>query len=133
MNKIGIAIKFCKCYVINKTQLKIKFNFFYWVGPGLIYLALDRIWSGWNHAPLFTWIVELNAKSCFPRNCYFFKKNLHGSLIYNKLCFGVTCTLHLISNNKQHCRLLSRQLWTSLVALKTVVNLWLPGNQISQP
>jgi hypothetical protein len=27
MNKIEIAIKFCKYYVINKTQLKIKFIF----------------------------------------------------------------------------------------------------------
>jgi Holliday junction resolvase RusA-like endonuclease len=44
-NKIGIAIKFCKCYVIkrsssnlsNKIQLKIKIKtefFINWVGPG---------------------------------------------------------------------------------------------------
>jgi hypothetical protein len=57
-NKIGIAIKFCKCYVIkrspsnflNKTQLKIKIknDFFNWFGPGSMYLALDQTWSGRN-------------------------------------------------------------------------------------
>jgi len=54
-NKIGIAIKFYKCYAIkrspsnflNKTQLKI-LKFFNWVGPNSMHLVLDRTRSGRN-------------------------------------------------------------------------------------
>ena len=62
MTKIGIAIKFCKCYVINKTQLNIKNKFFFYcVGHGLMYLLLDQTRSGRNHTPLFMFTVKLNS------------------------------------------------------------------------
>ena len=62
MTKIEIAIKFCKYYFINKTQLNIKnIYFFYYVGHGLINLLLDQTRSGRNHTPLFMFTVKLNS------------------------------------------------------------------------